>query len=221
MRRRLFIISATMVLAFTGCGGQADKGSTEATITETAGENLEAELEEAPVDVEEAAEAEVPVDAAEQTEDEKNFTQGESVDSAEQENAGFNEEVLGSLDDFVPPATQGETSTFDDFSTTMEGDFTGIWYDPDMGEAIWLTDDGAYVYIPFLELFGDELYEWELIDRSERGLCPELAIYYGGRDVGPLAYYVGGISEEYFWCVSQGQVFYRVDEPVDKLSKME
>lgn len=200
MKNRLFIISAMMAFAITGCGGQADTGSTESTIAETTAENTEAE-------------AEAPVDDTKQAQDETNFTQGESMDSTGKENVGFSEEMLGGLDDFVPPATQGETGTFDDFGTTMEGDFTGIWYDPDMGEVIRITDEGAYVYIPFLEFYGDEPYEWELIDRSERGLCPELAIYYGGRDVGPLAYYVGGIREEYFWCVSQGQVFYKVEEP--------
>ena len=98
---------------------------------------------------------------------------------------------------------------FDDFNETMNQDFTGTWYDPEMGEAIRLTSQGAYVYIPYLDLYGDELYEWELIDRSAKGLCPELAIYFNGRDVGPLAYYVAGIRDNYFWCNAQSQIFYR------------
>lgn len=99
--------------------------------------------------------------------------------------------------------------SFDDFAQTMNQDFTGTWYDPEMGEAIRLTTEGAYVYIPFLDLYGDELYEWELIDRSAKGLCPELAIYFNGRDVGPLAYYVAGIRDNYFWCNAQAQIFYK------------
>ena len=99
--------------------------------------------------------------------------------------------------------------SFDDFAQTMNQDFIGTWYDPEMGEAIRLTTEGAYVYIPFLDLYGDELYEWELIDRSDRGLCPEIAIYYGGREVGELAYYVAGIRDNYFWCNAQAQIFYR------------
>ena len=40
--------------------------------------------------------------------------------------------------------------SFDDFAQTMNQDFIGTWYDPEMGEAIRLTTEGAYVYIPFL-----------------------------------------------------------------------
>lgn len=99
-------------------------------------------------------------------------------------------------------------SAFDDFSDTLARDFTGTWYDPESGEAIRLTDQGAYVYISFLQLYGDTLYEWEVIDRSDRGLCPELAIYISGRNSGPLAYYIAGIRDDYFWCNSQAQIFY-------------
>ena len=60
-----------------------------------------------------------------------------------------------------------------------------------------------------LDEYGDIPYEWELIDRSDRKLCPELAIYISGRGAGPLAYYVGGFREDYFWCNSQMQIFYR------------
>ena len=110
---------------------------------------------------------------------------------------------------FTKTADAVDAGGFDDFNETMNQDFTGTWYDPEMGEAIRLTSQGAYVYIPYLDLYGDELYEWELIDRSAKGLCPELAIYFNGRDVGPLAYYVAGIRDNYFWCNAQSQIFYR------------
>ena len=110
---------------------------------------------------------------------------------------------------FIKTAEAVDAGGFDDFNETLNQDFTGTWYDPEMGEAIRLTSQGAYVYIPYLDLYGDELYEWELIDRSAKGLCPELAIYFNGRDVGPLAYYVAGIRDNYFWCNAQSQIFYR------------
>lgn len=110
---------------------------------------------------------------------------------------------------FTKTADAVDADGFDDFNETLNQDFTGTWYDPEMGEAIRLTSQGAYVYIPYLDLYGDELYEWELIDRSAKGLCPELAIYFNGRDVGPLAYYVAGIRDNYFWCNAQSQIFYR------------
>ena len=105
------------------------------------------------------------------------------------------------------PGVADTVKDFRPFSETMESDFLGTWYDPELGEAIRLTEDGAYVYIPYLDCFGDELYRWELVDRSESGKCPKLAIYcFEG---GPLAYYVAGNAGDYFWCISQGQVFYR------------
>lgn len=98
---------------------------------------------------------------------------------------------------------------FDNFDDTMNQDFIGTWYDPELGEAIRLTDEWAYVYIPYLDEYGDTPYEWELIDRSDRNLCPQLSIYFLGRDSGPLAYYVAGFRGDYFWCNSQMQIFYR------------
>ena len=112
-------------------------------------------------------------------------------------------------DTFTKTADAVDASGFDDFDQTMNHDFTGTWYDPEMKEAFRLTSQGAYVYIPYLDLYGDELYEWELIDRSAKGLCPELAIYINGRNSGPLAYYVAGYRDGYFWCNAQSQIFYK------------
>jgi hypothetical protein len=99
---------------------------------------------------------------------------------------------------------------FRDFSETMNSDFVGTWYDPELGEAIRLTETEAFVYIPYLELYGDTGYPWRLVDRSEEGKCPKLSIdcFENGAS---LAYYVAGNTGEYFWCVSQGQLFYRQD----------
>ena len=69
--------------------------------------------------------------------------------------------------------------------------------------------DKAVVYYPAVEFYGDTYYEWDVVDRSSRGLCPELAIYWRGTKEGELAWYILGISEErdYFWC--NGEVFYK------------
>lgn len=114
-------------------------------------------------------------------------------------------------DSFKAGDTPTEFGSFDAFEETLAYDFTGTWYDAELGEAFRITEDGAYVYIPFLDMYGDELYEWELVDRSDKGLCPELDIYFGGRDVPPLAYYVGGTGDTYFWCNLQEQIFYKQD----------
>ena len=101
------------------------------------------------------------------------------------------------------------TNVMQDIHELMKKDYTGTWYDPEYGEAIRLTDDGAYVYIPYLERYGDQKYEWELIDRSAQGACPHLAIYFNGRESGPLSYYVAGYGDGYFYGKSQGYVFYK------------
>ena len=99
---------------------------------------------------------------------------------------------------------------FRDFDETMHSDFVGTWYDPELGEAIRLTETEAFVYIPYLDLYGETGYPWQLVDRSEEGKCPKLSIdcFDNGAS---LAYYVAGNTGEYFWCVSQGQLFYRQD----------
>lgn len=125
------------------------------------------------------------------------------------ENEITNQITAQEYETFTQTADAVDVGGFDDFSQTMNQDFTGTWYDPEMKEAFRLTSQGAYVYIPYLDLYGDELYEWELIDRSAKGLCPELAIYINGRDSGPLAYYVAGYRDGYFWCNLQNQIFYK------------
>lgn len=125
------------------------------------------------------------------------------------ENEITNQITAQEYETFTQTADAVDASGFDDFNQTMNQDFTGTWYDPEMKEAFRLTSQGAYVYIPYLDLYGDELYEWELIDRSAKGLCPELAIYINGRDSGSLAYYVAGYRDGYFWCNAQSQIFYK------------
>ena len=110
---------------------------------------------------------------------------------------------------FSITADAKDAKGYDDFDEVMNQDFIGTWYDPELGEAIRLTDEWAYVYIPYLNEYGDTPYEWELIDRSDKNLCPELAIYILGKDAGHLAYYVAGFRDDYFWCNSQMQLFYR------------
>lgn len=101
------------------------------------------------------------------------------------------------------------TNIMQDINELMKKDYTGTWYDPQNSESIRLTPEGAYVYIPYLDEYGDKKYEWELIDRSARGACPQLAIYFNGRECGPLSYYVAGYGDGYFYGKSQGYVFYK------------
>lgn len=158
------------------------------------------------------------VDTAEteaETEEAIVFTYSRSTEEAPSEEASAGQDIDANritaeeYSHFQGEGTVEEFGTFDDFAQTLAYDFTGTWYDPELGEAFRITEDGAYVYIPYLDLYGEECYEWELIDRSADGLCPEIAIYYHGRYTGALVYYVAGARETYFWCNVQSQIFYR------------
>ncbi len=93
----------------------------------------------------------------------------------------------------------------------------GTWYHhpKDVGDSkeydVVLQFDGedAIVYYPAVGFYGEARYEWDVVDRSGRGLCPELAIYWRGTHDGELAWYILGISDakDYFWC--NGEVFYK------------
>ena len=97
----------------------------------------------------------------------------------------------------------------DNYENITTEDLYGTWYCDEMKESIRLEKDGAYVYIPYLDYYGDRLCEWELLDHSDYGNCKQLNIYVAGRDVGPLVYYINGATEEYFWCKDQAEVFYK------------
>lgn len=104
-----------------------------------------------------------------------------------------------------------------DWSMITKEALQGTWYHHPKSEgeskqydvALQFDGDEAVVYYPAVDFYGDACYEWEIIDRSDRGLCPELAIYFRETKDAPLAWYILGISEdrEYFWC--NGEVFYR------------
>ena len=87
-------------------------------------------------------------------------------------------------------------------------DYYGTWFSPSDKVAIRLASDGAYVYYPLLDCYGDQLCSWEIIDRSDRGLCPMMEIHCFGDNPG-LAYYIAGKGDGYFYGNSQGFVFYR------------
>ena len=126
-----------------------------------------------------------------------------------------------SLNDFGPITTEDynsfkktcddtvDTNKMQDIAALMTKDYTGTWYDPSNGEAIRLSSEGAYVYIPYLDMYGDTLYQWKLVDRSAKGACPMLEIKCWGPDTGGLAYYVAGYNGNYFYGKLQGYVFYK------------
>lgn len=208
------ILMSITLLGMTGCGQQMEDAS-------------EASNTQAP----EVIESSVPTTETAQIEETENLTTNTSTSlpdvyttgnlSIEEKEALLSNGFDAYFEDNILPEEYdsfGATvdakdaegyNTFDDFDDTMNQNFIGTWYDPELGEAIRLTEEWAYVYIPYLDEYGDTPYEWELIDRSDRNLCPQLSIYILGRDAGPLAYYVAGFRDDYFWCNSQMQIFYR------------
>lgn len=174
----------------------------------TAGEQEDIEKQK-PVDMQETADAQENASVAEETSTEVKEKSDENISNYYEVAEEISAEEYENFKITADAADAQGYNQFDDFASVMSQDFTGTWYDPEMGEAIRITKEAAYVYIPFLDEYGDIPYEWEIIDRSDRKLCPELAIYISGRGAGPLAYYVGGFREDYFWCNSQMQIFYR------------
>lgn len=104
-----------------------------------------------------------------------------------------------------------------DWSKITKEALQGTWYhhpesegeNPQYDVALKFDGDNAAVYYPSVDFYAEEYYEWDVIDRSDRGLCPELAIYFRGTKDAPLAWYILGISDDgaYFWC--NGEVFYK------------
>ncbi len=229
-------IEASATGSEKGSAAGSEKGSTEASAsgsekgsTEVSASGSEKGSTEASASGSEKGSAEVSASGSEKGSTEVSASGSEkgSTEASATGNSGQN--VDGKTDGSVDvtgeahPITEEEynsfsktceatdASGFDDFEETLNQDYTGTWYDPVMGEAIRLCEEGAYVYIPYLNEYGDTLYEWEVIDRAKRGLCPELAIYISGRGAGPLAYYVAGYREGYFYGNSQGFIFYKQD----------
>ncbi len=214
MKKIIYILFSVTLVGMTGCGQQPeDVFETTNTHEPTVIESSVTTQETAQI-----AETENPTTST-ATPLPDVYTTG-MLSIAEKEALQSNDSDTDFVDNILPEeyasfkitadATDAEGfDTFDDFSDVMNEDFLGTWYDPELGEAIRLTENNAYVYIPYLDEYGDTPYEWELIDRSDRNLCPELAIYISGRDAGPLAYYVAGFRDDYFWCNSQMQLFYR------------
>ena len=105
---------------------------------------------------------------------------------------------------------QGIFNEQDDVDTILAGNYLGTWYDETGQEAFHLTEDAAYVYIPYLDKYGDEPYKWEIVtDHSDVHEGVELDIYFSGPDIAPLVYYIDGYRGDYFWSILQADVFYR------------
>lgn len=105
---------------------------------------------------------------------------------------------------------QGIFNEQDDVDTILAGNYLGTWYDETGQEAFRLTEDAAYVYIPYLDKYGDEPYKWEIVtDYSDVHEGVELDIYFSGPDIAPLVYYIDGYRGDYFWSILQADVFYR------------
>lgn len=119
------------------------------------------------------------------------------------------------IEDFV---TDADISFIKDF--TYAGNYEeitpenlyGIWYDASFKEALQITEEGCLVYIPYLNYHGSTWYQWEIEDRSSKGLCPALKIYTMGPDKGALTYYINGVTDEVFWSNTQSQIFYKQKE---------
>lgn len=201
-------------------GKEDDEANDESDAKNIPEEEKEAESEIKP---EEEVEPESEITPEEETESESEIKTEETIKLPENKTKSQEpqETKTSSLNDFGPITTEEynsfkktcddtvDTNKMQDIAALMTKDYTGTWYDPSNGEAIRLSSEGAYVYIPYLDMYGDTLYQWKLVDRSAKGACPMLEIKCWGPDTGGLAYYVAGYNENYFYGKLQGYVFYK------------
>lgn len=100
-------------------------------------------------------------------------------------------------------------SGFDDFNDILTQDYLGTWYNPVWNEAIRLTENGAYVYNPNDTSYSDTLYSYQIIDRSDRGLCPELLIEGDNEYFYGVAYYIARSTQGCFYGRDGYFIFYK------------
>lgn len=141
----------------------------------------------------------------------------ESEETPEEPACLIDQEVLNNPKFDADASAVESNYVLGDWSRITKEALQGTWYHHPKSEgeskqydvALKFDGDEAVVYYPAVDFYAEASYEWDVIDRSDRGLCPELAIYFRETKDAPLAWYILGISEEgdYFWC--NGEVFYR------------
>lgn len=196
MGRRIAVWAAVLALAaLTGC------------------QNPQAETEEE-TDGREKTERETPDREAPEEETEAALTAQELEEwETSRDPEAFDPGRIGEFTADADVSGIAGFETWGDFGDVTEENLYAVWYCPEdgvsPGTVLILSADGARVYSPLLDRYGDRLYAWEVTDRSASGLCPALKIYFHGTDTGPLTYYIAGLEPEYFWCNSQQTIFYR------------
>ena len=133
----------------------------------------------------------------------------EETDTSESTEISFDPSIINTFYVDADISEISDFDQFDDFSSITAESLYGTWYDPHTNEVIVLSKEGAFAYFPSLEVYGDFMCSWELEDRSADGLCPALKIYCFENSSSPLTYYVAGVRDDFFWCNSQQQIFYR------------
>ena len=98
-----------------------------------------------------------------------------------------------------------------DYAAITAEALQGTWYDADSGERLTFSGTQCRCDLPWMGADNDPDAgrAWEIVDRSDRGLCPMLALHADGSTV---AYYVSGVTEDCFWCNTQQQLFLRVSD---------
>lgn len=99
-----------------------------------------------------------------------------------------------------------------DYKTITLERLQGVWCDGELKEMLVFSGDTCRVVIPYLDLFGETAYAARVRDRSKQGYCPALEVDFreSGCFDAPLIYYVSGLNETHFWCITQSQKMQRI-----------